>query len=296
MGMELLRKGKVKDVYDDGKDLIFKFSDRISVFDKIIPNPIPHKGESLCRTSYYWYNMVSSLGINTDLVELVSNSEMKVKKFTQMGKGYKFLSNYMVPLEFITRYYLAGSAYDRIKSGEIDYHSLGFKNFPEYGEKLPDPYFEVSTKFEKFDRYLQTKEALEISGLDLGELYDIRETIFKIDRRINSSVESRGLIHADGKKEFALGLERKPVIIDTFGTLDEDRFWDKKDYENGQVNELSKEMVRQYYRKTGYHKQLFDARDNNKAEPDIDALPENIVTTVSDLYIHMYEKITGLKW
>ncbi len=296
MCMELLRKGKVKDVYYEGNALVFKFSDRISVFDKIIPNSIPHKGESLCRTSYYWYNVVSSLNIETDLIELVSDSEMRVKKYRQMDKGYGFLSNYMVPLEFITRYYMAGSLYDRIKSGEIDYHTLGFKNAPEYGDPLPDPFFEVSTKFEKFDRYLETKEALEISGLDLGELYNIREIIFKIDRRINKSVESRGLIHADGKKEFALGMERKPVIIDTFGTLDEDRFWDKEDYENGQVNELSKEMVRQYYRAAGYHEKLMYARDKKEAEPDITPLPDNMVKTVSDLYIQMYEKITGLKW
>ena len=294
--MELLRKGKVKDVYDDGDSLIFKFSDRISVFDKIIPSAIPHKGESLCRTSNYWYGVATSIGIDTDMIELISDSEMRVKKYRQLDHGYPFFSNFMVPLEFITRYYLAGSLFDRIKSGEIDYHSIGFKNMPEYGEKLPDPFFEVSTKFEKFDRYLNTGEALEISGLSLSELYDIREIIYRIDRRINSSVESRGLLHADGKKEFALGIERKPVIIDTFGTLDEDRFWDKNDYDNGQVNELSKEMVRQYYRESGYHKKLFDARDRHEKEPDITPLPENMVKTVSDMYIDMYEKITGLKW
>ncbi len=294
--MELLRKGKVKDVYDDGDTLIFKFSDRISVFDKIIPSAIPHKGESLCRTSNYWYNMVSSLGIDTDLIELLSPSEMRVKKYKQLDYGYPFLSNFMVPLEFITRYYLAGSLFDRIKSGEINYHALGFKNMPEYSDQLPDPFFEVSTKFEKFDRYLDMKEALEISGLELSELYDIREIIFRIDRRINSAVESRGLLHADGKKEFALGTGRTPVIIDTFGTLDEDRFWDKADYDNGQINELSKEMVRQYYRESGYHKKLFDARDRHEKEPDIGPLPENMIKRVSDLYVHMYEKITGMKW
>ncbi len=294
--MELLRKGKVKDVYDDGETLIFKFSDRISVFDKIIPSAIPHKGESLCRTSSYWYNVASSIGVDTDLVGLISNSEMRVKKYRQLDHGYAFLSNFMVPLEFITRYYLAGSLFDRIKSGEIDYHSLGFKNMPVYGERLPDPFFEVSTKFEKFDRYLNVSEALEISGLKLSELYEIMEIIFKIDRRINSSVESRGLVHADGKKEFALGTGRNPVIIDTFGTLDEDRFWDKNDYDNGQINELSKEMVRQYYRESGYHKKLMDAREKHEKEPDIEPLPGNMVKTVSDLYIQMYEKITGLKW
>ncbi|MEM0139126.1 MAG: phosphoribosylaminoimidazolesuccinocarboxamide synthase [Ferroplasma sp.] len=294
--MELLRKGKVKDVYNDGESLIFKFSDRISVFDKIIPDLIPHKGESLCRTSYYWYNMVRSLNIATDLIELISPTEMRVKKFNIFNKGYEFLSNFMVPLEFITRYYVAGSFYDRMKSGEIDYHSIGFPNFPEYGEKLPDPYFEVSTKYEKFDRYLSFREAMEISGLRMSEILQIKDIILKIDKRINESVESRGLIHADGKKEFALGTGRTPVIIDTFGTLDEDRFWDKNDYINGKVNERSKELVRQYYRSTGYHDALYKARNDNKPEPDIEELPKKMVDEISKMYVDMYEKITGQKW
>ncbi len=93
MCMELLRKGKVKDVYDDGNALVFKFSDRISVFDKIIPNSIPHKGESLCRTSYYWYNVVSSLNIETDLIELVSDSEMRVKN---TGRWIMDMDSYLI--------------------------------------------------------------------------------------------------------------------------------------------------------------------------------------------------------
>ncbi len=294
--MELLRKGKVKDVYDDGNTLVFKFSDRISVFDKIIPDLIPNKGESLCRTSYYWYNIVKSLNIETDLIELVSKNEMRVKKFTQLDRAYPFMVNIMVPLEFIARYYVAGSIYDRIKTGEIDYHDLGFSSIPEYGEKLPDPYFEVSTKFEKFDRYLTFSEAMEISGLKKSELLEIKEIILKIDKRINDSVEKNGLIHADGKKEFALGIERTPVIIDTFGTLDEDRFWDKKEYENGNVMELSKEMVRQYYRKNGYHDKLYNAREKNEPEPEIGHLPGEIIKKVSEMYMNMYEKITGMKW
>ncbi len=293
--MELVRKGKVKDVYSENDSLIFKFSNRISVFDKIIPDEIPDKGESLCRTSYYWYKIVESININTDLIELINNSEMKVKKYNVFNKGSKFFINYMIPLEFITRYYVAGSLYDRMKSNIIDYHKLGFKNFPEYGDELPDPYFEVTTKYEKFDRPLNFDEALKISGLKLYELYEIKDLILKIDRRIND-VKSRGLIHADGKKEFALGYKREPVIIDTFGTLDEDRFWDKKDYDNHKITELSKEMVRQYYRETGYHDLLYKARENNEKEPEITPLPEDLIIKISDLYKNMYEKITGLKW
>ncbi len=294
--MDLIRKGKVKDVYDDGDKLVFKFSNRISVFDKIIPNEIPLKGESLCRTSTYWYKIVKDIGIETDFIQLKDKNEMIVKKYSIFHKGREYYSNYMIPLEFIARYYVAGTFYDRIKSGTIDYHDVGFKNMPEYGQEFPDPYFEMTTKFEKFDRSLNFGEAQKISGLEKSEIYEIMENIFKIDRRINSSVNKRGLIHVDGKKEFALGIHRIPVIIDTFGTLDEDRFWDKKEYENGKINELSKEMVRQYYRDIGYHDKLYSAREKNEKEPDIPPLPNELVNKISSMYRDMYEKITGLKW
>ncbi len=169
--MDLIRKGKVKDVYDDGDKLVFKFSNRISVFDKIIPNEIPLKGESLCRTSTYWYKIVKDIGIETDFIQLKDKNEMIVKKYSIFHKGREYYSNYMIPLEFIARYYVAGTFYDRIKSGTIDYHDVGFKNMPEYGQEFPDPYFEMTTKFEKFDRSLNFGEAQKISGLEKSEIY-----------------------------------------------------------------------------------------------------------------------------
>ncbi|MGC8608806.1 MAG: phosphoribosylaminoimidazolesuccinocarboxamide synthase [Thermoplasmata archaeon] len=294
--MEPIRKGKVKDVYDDGDTLIFKFSDRISVFDKIIPNEVKNKGQSLCRTSAYWFQYISSYGMDTHFIELLSSDRMRVRKFEIPEKVDVNSRNYVIPLEFITRYYVAGSLYDRVKKGQIKPIDLGLKHEPKYGEELIDPFFEVTTKREETDRLLTKSEALDISGLTLDEYYDIREQIFKIDRRMAMEVQSRGLIHADGKKEFALGKEREIVVVDTFGTADEDRFWDKVQYENGNVIELSKEMVRQYYRNTGYYDRLYYARERKTAEPDIPPLPEEMVSKVSALYKTMFEKITGQAW
>ncbi len=107
-----------------------------------------------------------------------------------------------------------------------------------------------------------------------SELNEIKEAILRVDRRINKSVSQRGLIHVDGKKEFAFGIGREPVLIDTFGTLDEDRWWDRKEYdEGGKIVELSKEFVRQYYRSTGYHSELYSAREKGLPEPEIPPLP-----------------------
>ncbi|MBR7005473.1 MAG: phosphoribosylaminoimidazolesuccinocarboxamide synthase, partial [Candidatus Methanomethylophilaceae archaeon] len=99
-----------------------------------------------------------------------------------------------------------------------------------------------------------------------------------------------------GKKEFAYDKERRLMVVDTFGTLDEDRWWDAEEYAKGNIVELSKEFVRQYYRETGYHAALYAARDAGKPEPDIPPLPQDIIDRVSKLYVDMYERITGEKF
>ena len=293
--MELLRKGKVKEVYSFNDDqLLFYFTDNISVFDKIIPSKIPRKGETLCKSSAFWFRKIGEKGIKNHYISC-EDSKMIVKRFRILDKPGIGDENYLIPLEFITRYYLAGSLYDRIKEGKVDYKSLGYRNMPKYGEKLPEPYFEITTKFEKFDRKLDWKEAQEIGGLTKGEIEEIREIILKIDEIIKNDVEKRNLIHVDGKKEFALGKGREIYVVDTFGTLDEDRWWDKEKYENGEIVQLSKEFVRQYYRRIGYHEKLMEARKKGLEEPPIPPLPEEMIKEVSQLYIDMYYRITGEK-
>jgi phosphoribosylaminoimidazole-succinocarboxamide synthase len=101
------------------------------------------------------------------------------------------------------------------------------------------------------------------------------------------------LIHVDGKKECALGEHRRLMLGDTFGTAAEDRWGDADVYEAGEFIELSKEAVRQYYRSTGYYDQLMEARNNKQPEPPIPPLPESEVKEVSELYIEMFERLTG---
>lgn len=295
--MELIRTGKVKEVYDAGDYLLFKFTDKISVFDKIIPTRIEGKGESLCRTSAFWFKKISEMGLETHFIKMPAKNEMKVRKFRIMENGTsRFDINFLIPLEFVVRYYVAGSFLDKLKKGTIDYHSVGFRTMPDHGEPFPDPYFEVTTKFEKFDRALDYNEACEIGGLTKEELFQIRDEIFSIDRLIQGEVGKRGLIHADGKKEFALSYRRIPVIVDTFGTADEDRFWDRDSLSSGKIVELSKESVRQYYRQSGYHKALYTAREENKPEPEIPPLPDDLKRSTEELYRKMFERITGETW
>ena len=297
--MKLLRKGKVKEVYEASpEELEFVFTDQVSVFDKVIPSLVPHKGETLCRTSAHWFQVVGDLGIRTHFLRLTGPNRMRVRRVEVIPEYERIRAdtrNFLIPLEVIARYFVAGSLHDRIQAGRVLPESLGFPkgHVPAYGEELAEPFLEVTTKLEKVDRELSRAEALRISSLSPKEYDDLLGTVLRIDGRLNADVRRRGLIHVDGKKEFAMDPDRRIMLVDTFGTADEDRFWDLAAYEKGQQVELSKEHVRQYYRNTGYHQALMEARAAGRPEPDIPPLPDDVLREVSDLYVALFERLTG---
>jgi phosphoribosylaminoimidazole-succinocarboxamide synthase len=296
---KFLRRGKVKEVYEiSPTELEFRFTNDISVFDKHIPSEIPNKGETLARTAAHWFEVCQRLKIPHHYLGLSGPTSMRVKR-VQVVPNPKTLGpnakGYLVPLELIVRYYLAGSMWDRVKAGKVGAKDLGFSSDKtlEYGVPLPEPHFEVTTKLEPIDRLLTIPEALALSGLDKKQLDSIRETILKIDSAMQKEIGPRGLLHVDGKKEFGVDTEGVLMVVDTFGTADEDRFWDKDAYERGRQVDFSKEFVRQHYRTTGYYDQLQKAREANAAEPPIPPLPPLLVDEVSRLYTTVYQRLTG---
>jgi len=298
---EMIYHGKVKQVWStDDPDIIeFRYTNQISVFDQIIPSLIPGKGESLNMTSCHWFKLVEAANIcETHIVEMNAPDRVRARRFDvikEPGAIPRDAENFFVPLEVICRHYLAGSGYRRYKRGEVGAEEFGFAPGTELkeGVKLPKPYLEVSTKFEKFDRLLDKKEALEISNITEQEYNSIMEVVLKVDAIIEREAAKSGLIHVDGKKEFALGKDRKPVLVDSFGTLDEDRWWDKEAYDRGEIVQLSKEFVRGHYIETGHHAVLKSARDNGTEEPAIPALPQGVIDKTAKLYRDMFERLTG---
>ena len=301
---ELLYSGKVKQVWstDDQDILEFRYTDQISVFDQIIPSLIPRKGESLNRTTCHWFDLVEAEGIcETHLIEMNAPDRCLAKRFEvikEPGAIPRDMENVFVPLEVICRHHLAGSGWRRYAKGDVGAEEFGFEpgTVLEDGCKLPKPYLEVSTKFETFDRLLDREEALQISNLTDEEFDSILECVLKIDAIIEREAGKRGLIHVDGKKEFALGPGRKPILVDSFGTLDEDRWWDAATYAEGEIVSLSKEFVREHYIATGHHTELYAARDAGTDEPPIPALPQEVIDQTADLYQEMYERLTGSKF
>lgn len=298
----MLYQGKVKQVWstDDPDILEFRFTNQISVFDQIVPSLIPRKGETLNRTTAHWFKLVEEEGVcGTHLIELNAPDRCLVRKVTvikEPGAIPRDMEWVFVPLEVIVRHYLSGSAWRRFQRGELTAEQLGVAEDCQYGEKLAKPFVEVTTKFEKFDRNIGKKEALEISNITEEEYSSIVEAALKVDEIIEREAAKNGLIHVDGKKEFALGPGRKVVLVDTFGTLDEDRWWDAEAYANGETIELSKEFVRSHYISTGHQANLKAARDSGSDEPPIPALPQSVIDQTANLYSSMYERLTSGKF
>jgi len=313
--LKFIKKGKVKNVYEVGDDLfLFEFTNKISVFDKEIPSLIPRKGETLNRCSSHWFKIAEKMGMNTHFIEMPALNQMLVQRagsFPMKGPhepDYDWVNetrtNYQIPLEVIARYYLAGSMFDRLRAGKVKPEDLGFpagtdpKSIKK-GTKLPEPRVEVTTKFEGFDRPVPVDEAYRIGGMMPPEYKEMCENVLSMDECIAREVESRGLLHVDGKKEFAFGPHRELMLIDTFGTSDEDRFWDKKAYEESEgqpeynMIELSKEYARKYYRNIGYLEALEAARAAKQPEPDISALPDAEIAEMSRICLKLMEMITG---
>ena len=296
---DMLYQGKVKPVWstDDPDILEFRFTNQISVFDQIIPSLIPRKGESLNRTTAHWFKLIEDEDIcGTHLVEVNAADRCLVRKveiIKEPGMIPRDMEWVFVPLEIICRHYLSGSAWRRFQRGELTAEQLGVSEDCTYGSKLAKPFLEVTTKFEAFDRNITNEEALNISNITKQELDAIFDAVLKIDALIEREAAKNGLIHVDGKKEFALGPGRKVVLVDTFGTLDEDRWWDAEAYNNGECIELSKESVRTHYIETGHQKVLESARDAGTPEPPIPALPQEVIDQTANLYASMFERLTS---
>ncbi len=144
---QYLRRGKVKEVYAiSPTELEFRFTNDISVFDKHIPSEIPYKGETLAGTAEYWFRLCSKIGVRHHFIALSGPTRMRVRR-VQVVPNPRVLGpspkNFLVPLELIVRYYLAGSMWDRVKAGKVSAADLGFPSGKElrYGERLPDPHF-----------------------------------------------------------------------------------------------------------------------------------------------------------
>ena len=277
---------------------IFEFTDDYSVFDYgKMPDVIPKKGEALCRMAAYNFEELDKIGIKSHFRKLVSGNEMEVDLvqvlFPQKGELKEGMSNYLVPLEVIFRNSLpdGSSVFKRLAKGSTTPEQLGLSSMPKPGEKPEKPIMDVSTKLEPTDRYLDWKEAAEISKMSEQEIGGLKEKAKQINGFLTKKAEEIGLEHADGKVEFALNLEREPVLIDVCGTLDENRFlW------NG--THVSKQILRDYYKTTPWYEVIEREKAEGKGHGEFtvpEKLPEDLIEITANMYKSVCEAWTGEK-
>lgn len=278
MAATLVRRGKVRDVYDIGDYYLMVASDRISAFDYILPTQIPDKGRILTQISKFWFDyfdipnhLVTTDFRNYELPEGLNPDELEGR--TMIVKKCK-----VVPIECVVRGYLVGS-------GWRDYQSTGAVCGIELDEglkncaKFPQALFTPATKAEAgHDENISFNQMIEVVGDDTAN--ELKSKSISIYEKGRDYAASKGIILADTKFEFGWH-EGELILIDEVLTPDSSRFWPADQYEEGR-NQLSfdKQFVREFLDETDW--------DKNSDPPE---LPDEIVSKTRQKYIEAYERL-----
>ncbi len=297
----LYHRGSAKDVLSSGVPSDsgtargrFVFTSRWSVFDfghyHQPPCGIPFKDEALCRQTVWGFTkLLPRLGTPSHFIRQVDPVTVEVE-LSQIERDYSRLPrpNYLLPFEAIFRYRVLGSLYDRLKSGQRDFREFGFASMPAKGDRLSEPFVEFTTKLEPTDRNITDDEAMRMAALGREQLNEVRQMVLRYARGFGAEVESRGLVLGDGKLEFVRQGDRL-LVSDVVCTLDEHRIlFGGRD--------LSKEILRDYYRITGYKARIDSALASGQPFPAPPPLLPGWAELVSDAYRALTVAITGEPW
>lgn len=275
-------QGKVRDIYDCGDALLMVASDRISAYDFILPDEIPHKGEVLTRISAFWFERFADIiphhMISLDVTEFPE--EFAAYADYLAGRSMLVRKAEPVPIECIVRGYLTGSGK---KTYDVDGTVCGIQ-LPEgltEASRIPEPIFTPSTKAEigEHDENISFERCADIVGAEMaGRLRDASLAVYTAAAEY---ALTRGIIIADTKFEFGL-VDGELTLIDECLTPDSSRFWPLEGYEEGRVQQsFDKQYVRDW----------LTAHWDMQGEPP--HLPAEVIEGTSARYAEAYEKITG---
>jgi phosphoribosylaminoimidazole-succinocarboxamide synthase len=280
----LLRRGKVRDIYDLGDYLLLIATDRISAFDVVLPSGIPGKGRVLTRISVYWFEQTQDIVRNHLTAANTADFPGRLHKYADILDGRSMLvrKTNPIPIECVVRGYLSGSAWkEYTESGSV----CGIK-LPAgliESSRLPEPIFTPSTKEEEgHDLNISFHEAENIVGKELAAM--LRDTSLRIYSKAAEMAEQKGIIIADTKFEFGLH-DDKLMLIDELLTPDSSRFWSLRDYVPGKNQDsYDKQIVRDYL--------LTLKWDKTYPGPE---LPSVIIEKAAARYQEILQILTGRK-
>ncbi|CAN5481090.1 phosphoribosylaminoimidazolesuccinocarboxamide synthase [soil metagenome] len=275
--LKLFGSGKVREVYEDGNELIMVASDRISVYDVILPTPIPDKGVVLNKMSLFWFELTSDIVPNHFISEDVP-PEAK-------GRGMRVRKLEMFPVECVVRGYITGSGWKEYQqTGSVC--GIELPEGLQESDKLPEPIFTPATKAElgEHDENIDFDRAAEIVG-DRALMEELRRVSIEIYQRGADHAAERGIILADTKFELGSHPGAEVVLGDEVLTPDSSRFWPADTWEPGKgVPSFDKQYVRDYASSLGW----------DKTDPGPE-LPDDVVGKTRAKYVEAYERITERK-
>jgi len=281
-GVKLLKRGKVRDIYDLGDQLLIVASDRISAFDVVMPNGIPDKGKILTQLSRFWFEQTADIILNhfisTDMEDFPAN----IQPYREQLEGRSMLvcKAEPLPVECVVRGYLAGSGWKEYQQhGTICGVTLP-PGLPEYG-RLEEPIFTPATKSTTgHDENITIEKMKNLIGTQLTE--KIIEVSLAIYQRAHNYAEAKGIIIADTKFEFGI-YDDQLILIDELLTPDSSRFWPLDDYEPGTTPpSFDKQYLRDYLTEIGWDK-----------SPPAPQLPETVVKQTRTKYLEALKRLTG---
>ena len=283
-GLELISRGKVRDIYAVGDDLLMVATDRLSAYDVVLDPPIPDKGRVLTALSLYWFEQLSPIIPNHLITADVDEMPDAVRAHADVLRGRSMLVKKldMLPIECVARGYLVGSGWkDYQNTGAVCGHNLP-EGLP-LSVKLEPPLYTPATKAEvgEHDENIDMATTIEMMGEEKARLAE-RVTL-EVYGRAREIAGERGVIIADTKFEFGYDKDGVLTLGDEVLTPDSSRFWDASKYAEGQNQEsFDKQMVRDWLDDQGW--------DHSPPAPTI--APE-IVEKTTATYREIYRRITG---
>ncbi len=282
--LNLLKKGKVRDIYDLDDSLLMVTTDRLSAFDVVMPDPIPDKGKILTQISLFWFEVMKPLVPNHLISSNVDDYPSSCKPYAEDLKGRSMLvkKTEPLPIECVVRGYISGSGWESYQeTGDICGIKLseGLKE----SDKLPEPIFTPSTKAEigLHDINIDFEEATKKIGRTLAD--KVKEFSLEIYKRGAEFADKKGIIIADTKFEFGL-TENEIILIDEVLTPDSSRFWPKETYKPGGPQ---KSFYKQYFRDY-----LISINYNRK--PPGPSLPVDVIKNTRKKYMEALKLLTDL--
>lgn len=281
-GAKLFNRGKVRDIYEVGDNLLIIASDRISAFDVVMNEGIPGKGMVLTQISKFWFEQTKEIVQNHFITDDVTGFPEPFNQYEKILKGRSMLvkKSKPLPVECIVRGYLAGSGWKEYKK-QGTLHGQNLPSDLKESSKLSDPLFTPSTKAEEgHDLNITYDDMMELIGEKLSP--QVKETSLKIYKHGLEIADQKGIIIADTKFEFGHSGEQI-ILIDEVLTPDSSRFWPKELYSPGKSQpSLDKQYVRDF----------LETLDWDKTPPP-PTLPEEVVYNTSKKYQEILEILTG---